>query len=232
MRSSAGTGTRSTPARGPATGRARSGTIAPRGRSAATAAARRRAARGRRTAAPAVPRGAPPPARGAPAAGDRGPRGGDRRPPRRRPASWTSFPRATGSCGPPGTCRDQQDIYVSLSQIRRFMLRKGDDRHGRGPAAQGQREVLRAAADRLRERDGPRAGASSGRTSRSSRRCSRTSGSAWSTGRRRDRADHRPGRADRQGPARDGGLAAEGREDHRPQADRERDPQARSPRPT
>ena len=48
------------------------------------------------------------------------------RPPRARPGSSTSSPTATGSCGPLATCRRPGDLYVSLSLVRKYSLRKGD----------------------------------------------------------------------------------------------------------
>ena len=120
------------------------------------------------------------------------------------------------------------------------------------PGSRGRLRVAVAGAQALapqgrhRHRQGPRAA----RTTRSTRRCCRSRPSTTWTPRRRveapavrqadaavprtsasgsrtgplgdRRAHHRHGGADRQGPARHGRLAAEGGQDHDPQADRQR----------
>ncbi len=57
-------------------------------------------------------------------------RGARNRPTRASPSrptvSSTSGTRATASCAPTATWPDPRDVYVSLSQVRRFALRKGD----------------------------------------------------------------------------------------------------------
>jgi transcription termination factor Rho len=43
-------------------------------------------------------------------------------------------PRDTASSGAPATCPGPEDVYVSLVQIRRFALRKGDQDRRPDPA--------------------------------------------------------------------------------------------------
>ena len=64
-----------------------------------------------------------------------------------------------------GYTQSDSDIYVSLSQIRRFKLRRGDEITGQVRTPEGQREVPRAAEDPHGQRPGSRAGAATGPTS-------------------------------------------------------------------
>ena len=115
------------------------------------------------------------------------------------------------------------DIYVSLSQVRKHLAAQGRHRHRQGARGAQQREVLRVAARRLVNGMEPEAA----RVPPGLRQAdAAVPGRAVPPGERparRRRADHRHGRADRQGPARHGRLAAEGGQDHDPQADRQRD---------
>ena len=105
-------------------------------------------------------------------------------------------------------------------------LRKGDAITGavRQPRDGERREKFNALV-RLDSVNGtgPGAAAASAPSSTSSRRCTRRSGCAWRPTRAADHPDHRPGRADRQGPARPDRRPAEDRQDHDHAGDRQRD---------
>ena len=66
-----------------------------------------------------------------------------------------------------GYLPSEEDVYVSMSQIRRFGLRRGDEVSGHHPSAEGLREVLRAAAHRERQRPRPGRRRAGGRPSTS-----------------------------------------------------------------
>ena len=68
------------------------------------------------------------------------------------------LPEGYGFLRTSGYLPGSEDIYVSLSQIRTFHAPQGRHGHRAGPPAEGQREVLRAAPDRERQRRRPRDG--------------------------------------------------------------------------
>ena len=130
--------------------------------------------------------------------------------------------------------RARKDVYVSVSQARRFALRKGDAIEGACRPAGAEREVPGADPHRhdrrADARRGPRASPLRGPHAAVPRRAAPPR-----AGRRpaeHHGADRRPHLADRQGPARDDRLAAEGRQDDDHEADRPLDRGATTPRST
>ena len=139
------------------------------------------------------------------------------------PASWTCW-RTTRSSAPPATCPGPNDVYVSLAQVKKYNLRKGDAvvgairaparRRGPQPAVRPP-EVQRAGPGHLGQRQ-DRRGAQGPRRVRQARPAVPLRAPAPRDRPQEDRPPrHRPGRPDRQGPARPDRLPAEGRQDAR-----------------
>ena len=108
------------------------------------------------------------------------------------------------------------DIYVSPSQIRRFNLRTGDTISGPHPPAEGRRALLCAAQGRRDQFRFARQLAQQGAVREPDAVPSDEAAEARARQRLHrgpHRPHHRPGGADRQGPARPDRLAAEGRQD-------------------
>ena len=141
---------------------------------------------------------------------------------RRRRACSTSATRATASSARAATSPAANDVYVSASQVRRFALRKGDYVKGATrPQASNEKYPALLRVDDI-----------NGMTPDDARARPRfedltplfPDDEAAPRAARRPERDHRPHRrphlADRQGPARADRVAAEGGQDHDPQADR------------
>ena len=119
------------------------------------------------------------------------------------------------------------DVYVSLAQVRKHGLRKGDAVTG----AVRQPQRGRAAADkfnalvRLDTVNGarPRAAARPRRVQQADAALPAGPAAARDRAEQPDDPGHRPGRADRQGPARPHRLPAQGRQDDGAAGDRQRD---------
>ena len=117
------------------------------------------------------------------------------------------------------------DIYVSLSQVRRNGLRKGDAVTGavRQPReGERKREVQRAGAARHGQRRRPGGGQEAPGLRQADPAVPAGPAAARDRARHLHHAGHRPGRPDRQGPARPDRLAAEGRQDDGAAGDRQR----------
>ena len=114
------------------------------------------------------------------------------------------------------------DVYVSMSVVRRNELRRGD--MIRGQVRPPKETEKYPALQRLDAVNGRRPEAPRGPQEVRGPHAD-LPGRAPAHGARQgvhDGAHHRPGRADRQGPAWPDRLAAEGRQDHRPQGHRRR----------
>ncbi len=175
-----------------------------------------------RSAASPLPRGSSPAARGASASARRPSAPRRSRTPRRR-----GHPRraARGLRVPPdlgATCRVPTTSTSHVGQVRKHPLRKGDVVSRQGPPRPRQREVRGAARRRHGQRRRSRAGRAASAVRQAHTAVPRRAVPARERPDGGERADHRHGRADRQGPARHGRVAAQGRQDDDPQADRER----------
>ena len=108
------------------------------------------------------------------------------------------------------------DIYVSPSQIRRFNLRTGDTISGKiRPPKDGERYFALLKVDEINF-DVPENAQAQGAVRKPDAAVPERAPQAGARQRQHrgpDRAHHRPGCADRQGPARPDRLAAEGRQD-------------------
>ena len=119
------------------------------------------------------------------------------------------------------------DVYVSLSQVRKNGLRRGDavtgavraQRDGEAAAA----EVQRAGPARLGQRAGARAGPQPARVHQADPAVPERAAAPGDRVAPADHPGHRPGDAGRQGPAGADRVAAQGRQDHGHAGHRQRD---------
>ncbi len=120
-----------------------------------------------------------------------------------------------------GYTQSDSDIYVSLSQIRRFKLRRGDEITGQVRTPKDNEKYHALLKIQTVNGLDPGAGASPPQLRIADARSSRTSACVW----RRPESDLAPGDGPHlpagQGAARVDRLAAQGREDHHPQGDRQ-----------
>ena len=118
-----------------------------------------------------------------------------------------------------------EDIYVSLSQVRKFVAAQGRRRHRQGsPSRDNEKYFALLEVETVNGMD-PEAAKTRAELRQADPAVPRRAVPAGERPAGRRRADHRHDRADRQGSARHGRLAAQGGQDHDPQADRERDHQ-------
>ena len=133
------------------------------------------------------------------------------------------LPEGYGFLRTSGYLPGSEDVYVSLSQVRRRPLRKGDVIGGKVRRPRDNEKYFALLEVETVNGMDPETARERPNFDKLTplfpdERFRLEIGPA-----RRDRADHRHGRADRQGPARHGRLAAQGGQDDDPQADRERD---------
>ncbi len=117
------------------------------------------------------------------------------------------------------------DVYLSLSMVRKYGLRRGDAvvgqvRQPRDGRAQG--EVQPDGAHRQRQRDRPGVGADPARLRHDDPALPLGATAPRDRTGQPHRSGHRPRRADRQGPARPDRVASQGRQDHGPSVGGER----------
>ena len=130
-----------------------------------------------------------------------------------------------------GFLPSRDDVYVSVKQARQFGLRKGDHIKGASrPALRNEKNPALLRIDEVNGKDpeaGARAPALRGPHPAVPRRAPHDGAPVRPV--EHDRPDHRPDRADREGPARPDRVAAEGRQDLGDEADRplDRDQQPR-----
>ena len=118
------------------------------------------------------------------------------------------------------------DVYVSLSQVRRYGLRRGDAVTGavRQPR-EGERKDKYNPLVRLDTVNGldPEEATQPARVHQADPALPAGAAAAGDRAAHPDHPGHRPGHADRQGPARADRVAAEGRQDDGAAGDRQRD---------
>ena len=128
------------------------------------------------------------------------------------------------------------DVYVSMSQIKQYGLRRGDAVTGAVRAAARRRaaagQVQPAGPPGHDQRDGPGGGPAPAGVLQADPAVPAGAAAAGDRAAHPHHPGHRPGHADRQGPAGADRLAAEGRQDDGAAGDRQRDRDATTPSAT